>query len=1189
MLRRLSAAFVCIFLFAGCSQTSFVGRQVQNFTAYYNTFYNARQSFDEGIRNIERTPTTIDESRFLPVYPPAPENVARAQFDDAIKRSADVIRNHPSSRWVDDAVLLIGKSYFYQRNYPAAIQKFREAIDLGTDLESEARFWLARTLVANGARSEARDHITYSLDAESLHNRWRGPLLLTYADLLVVEENWEAAAPVLTEGLDEIRDREVEPRAFFLLGQVNEMRGAPDEAAQAYRAVARYQPHYELEFKARLHELRTAALAGDVDGALVELRRMERDDKHRDRRSEIAYTRGVVEAEAERYDRAFDAFDILLYDTDYDITPVRGRAHYALATLYRDVYEDFVLAAAHFDSSATTLQAGAGTISRENLTRVAITDSREQSGIYRSYAQAYSQVTEMDSLLYLGAMPDDEFDEFVREQRQKLAEELEARRREEERLRAQARFADGIASQQGSLPEAQTPTDAAEVGAAGFLFHRDPTRIQEGRQAFIRRWGNRPPVPGWRRQEAVDTYIVSQQEGSPDEQNALIAIDDFDLGLPIFDVSAVPRTPDAYQRMVAGRALSRYELGNVLFLSMNRPQDAARLYRQVIEENADLPVAARAYYALAEVHRSIDDDDEARRLYQVVLDRYPNSDLDRRIREELGLPQLAATDSAAVTREAMNDAAQARLDGRLDDAFAGYLDVALTYPDYHTAAPALYSAAQTGLAWIRRDGHDLDAPLPAGRADSLVTAAGLQWVPPEPQSPDPQPADTLDIDITQLSGADPSDNDSGDVDAGASSDEQAVPDVADAPENAIRDNATGEEVSTPEDVVVDDEDFEGEASDIEGLDDEGLDDEPAPDGEPASDEELPDGISDSISDSVSDGVLDDLVDAVADTSGAIPGGDQTITESAGGDNGDLALVAPEIADADTAAVSVQNVPQPIISVGLTLDTYNFHDVAVADTVVGVTIDAILDHIIERYPSSRVTAGAALLLSGIQERLVAVELPLEGDPTEIDPSEAVPTDIDPAEISSTEADPLEVDPLDNSPRDIDQSNIETSPTDSLNYDPPDNSPPEIDQSTIETSPPDSLNLDTQEMLRAAGDSLSVDIGEVAPPDSVAVPNRSFGMMGEEEVDPSAGGWTIVAGSFDGAEGAEELAADLRDRNFRVSLVESTDQNGAPLYVVYAGQVEQRAQAATSLRANPDAFPHEARIVKLDAAVSSAEER
>lgn len=1089
MLRRLSAAFICAVFLAGCSQTSFLGRHVQNFTAYYNTFYNARQSFDEGIRNIERAPLTIDESRFLRVYPPAPENVGRAQFDDAIKRSADVIRNHPTSRWVDDAVLLIGKSYFYQRNYPAAIQKFREAIDLGTDLEGEARFWLARTLVANGARAEARDHITYSLDSEDLPTRWRGPLMLAYADLLVTEAEWDAAASMLAEGLDVIRDREVEPRAFFLLGQVHEMRDDADAASQAYREVARYQPPYELEFTARLHEYRTAALAGDVDGALVELRRMERDDKHRDRRSEIAYTRGVVEADAGRHDRAFEALDILLYDTDYDITPVRGRAHYELATLYRDVYEDFVLAAAHFDTAATVLPSRATAGARENLSRLAITDSREQSAIYRSYAEAYGQVTEMDSLLYLGAMSDEEFDEFVREQRQKLAEELEARRLEEERMRAQARFADGIAAQQGAMAGAQTTADAAQVGEAGFLFHRDPTRIHEGRQAFVRRWGNRPLVPGWRRQEAVDSYIVSRQQDGAGEEDGLVAIDEFDLGLPIFDVSAVPRTSAAYQRMVDNRALARYELGNVLFLSMDRPEDAARLYRQVIDENPDLPVAGRAYYALAEVHRSLDDDEEARRLYQVVLDQYPHSDLDRRIREELGLPQLAATDSAAVTRQAMNDAAEARRDGRIEDAFAGYLNLALTFPDYHTAAPALYSAAQTGLAWIRRDGLALDTPLPAGEADSLVAAAGLQWEPPVPA-----PADSLvgTIDLTPDDGIDVDDI-SGDMDG----------DEVDDAANTLEPDAVNSDVVNPDAVdpdVVDpgaDGPDEGEpdAREIAGsevtLDQTSV--ETDPDVEMAEADDAP-------------GTGSVRVQQSREAARELPGTSEP--DDAADPAGDALRVEQSIAASDTSSIAAV---EPIINVGITPAEGDSRGIVLADSVVGITVDTILRHLIERYPASSVTAEAQILHDGILERLAAANAPA---------SDSV---------------------------DVDSPSL--------------------------ASPEDSLSAAVQH----------------AVVDSLAQADNPFGMTGDKSIDPASGGWTIIAGSFDRAEDAEELMAGLREMHYRVSLVETSSENGALRYDVYVGQVEARNQAALALRGNSGAFPKDARVVRLSGREPSSEDR
>ena len=157
MLRSTAAALLCVLFLAGCSGTSFLGQRYTNFTAYYNTFYNARKSFDRGVRALERTEESVNQDVFLSVYAIPTRAGNRQDFEDTIKRSADVIRDHPNSKWVDDAVLLIGKSYFYQQNFVSAAQKFREAIELQTDLEGEARFWLGYSLLANGSLLEARD------------------------------------------------------------------------------------------------------------------------------------------------------------------------------------------------------------------------------------------------------------------------------------------------------------------------------------------------------------------------------------------------------------------------------------------------------------------------------------------------------------------------------------------------------------------------------------------------------------------------------------------------------------------------------------------------------------------------------------------------------------------------------------------------------------------------------------------------------------------------------------------------------------------------------------------------------------------------------------------------------------------------------------------------------------------------
>ena len=48
-----SALLVLLIVSMGCGQSSFVGRRFDNFTAFYNTFYNAEKAYREGIKAME--------------------------------------------------------------------------------------------------------------------------------------------------------------------------------------------------------------------------------------------------------------------------------------------------------------------------------------------------------------------------------------------------------------------------------------------------------------------------------------------------------------------------------------------------------------------------------------------------------------------------------------------------------------------------------------------------------------------------------------------------------------------------------------------------------------------------------------------------------------------------------------------------------------------------------------------------------------------------------------------------------------------------------------------------------------------------------------------------------------------------------------------------------------------------------
>ncbi len=76
--------------------------------AYFNTFYNAQAAYREGMKLKEKNQNTQ----------------AKAKFDKAIEKSALLIKRWPKSRWVDDALFLVGSSFYQQGQYDKAVREF---------------------------------------------------------------------------------------------------------------------------------------------------------------------------------------------------------------------------------------------------------------------------------------------------------------------------------------------------------------------------------------------------------------------------------------------------------------------------------------------------------------------------------------------------------------------------------------------------------------------------------------------------------------------------------------------------------------------------------------------------------------------------------------------------------------------------------------------------------------------------------------------------------------------------------------------------------------------------------------------------------------------------------------------------------------------------------------------------------
>jgi len=735
-------------LVLGCGRGSFVGRQYDDLTAYYNTFYNANQAFESGLESVTESGGDIDRTRYLSVFPTPQGGTGESSFEKAIQKSADVLREHPNSEWVDDALLLIGRARYYQQNYVGAAEKFREVIAVGADREGEARFRLAQTLLAAGRTAEAADALRAGLDTETDYGTWTARMRLARGILSVRQQDWAAAEQALMQGLEGPLPDEAGARGAFLLGQVRETREQFDRAEDAYRRVLEYDPRYPLAFAARLSALEMEGLGGAPDRALAQLGSLERGDNTREMRGEIARVRARLYLIQNRPGRAKQALTTILRSEEAPRGTALGRVHYDLAVLYRDRYEDFTRAAAHFDTAATNLSGGSGSGTSGNDEQVlprAPSDAPEEADRFRGLAEHAEAVARMDSLLRLGQMPRGEFQAVVDKIRQRRLDQREEEAAEARRNQQQQFRGGGRAGTAGRPSARSSQQNAVQTRGsdAGFLFHRDPTLVQEGRRQFEQTWGERPLVDNWRRVEAIDgrSAPTAADDGRTPQAESPAASPP---STRVVDVSAVPRDSASRAEMEAERAVARYRLANALYRNANRPDSAETWYIKILGQDWKHPVARQALYGLAQAHRAQNDSTAAAEALHYIVQEYPGTPYAKRARQQLGLEPVESDASPETGTKADSAYAQAYAawrSGANENALNQFLAVADSYAETSVAPRALLAA---GIVYHRAAPGDSSGALKTrferyvdslahGRPDTTSSPPGQASTIPRPQ------------------------------------------------------------------------------------------------------------------------------------------------------------------------------------------------------------------------------------------------------------------------------------------------------------------------------------------------------------------------------------------------------------------------------------------------------------------------
>ena len=498
-----------ILLGSACSTTknTWATRSFHQTKVKYNILYNGNLAYDEGLKAI-RDANTDDYSRVLNLYPVSNHEAAQAstsQMDRTIDKCRKCIKLHSIKKkpkrnpkkandpkyklWLqseefnanmDLAWIRLGEAEFHKGDFLGAVSTFNYIINHyqnDPDIIAQCQLWIARAYAEMGWQYEAEDMLN-RVNIDALSRKHARLYSAVKADVLLHGEHYREAIPFVKIAIPYEKRKIYRPRFAYVLGQLYEMEGKREEAKAAFKSVVRMAPPNEMEFNARLH---IAELSGKK--AIRSLRTMSKQSKYKDRLDQIYGSMGNIYLQNKDTAKALE-----MYEEAIAKATQAGSNKAAILVRAGDLYYEqraYVKAQPCYREAVTIL-----TAENNDFARI-----QKRSEVLDELIVAYTQTQLQDSLQRLGHMTEEEqraiVDKIIADL---IAAEKADSTRQAEEARELARGDSGPLS-------VNTANMLGGNGAQkGEWYFYNKQLINQGKQEWRRRWGNRPLEDNWRRQ-----------------------------------------------------------------------------------------------------------------------------------------------------------------------------------------------------------------------------------------------------------------------------------------------------------------------------------------------------------------------------------------------------------------------------------------------------------------------------------------------------------------------------------------------------------------------------------------------------------------------------------------------------------------------------------------------------------------
>lgn len=362
--------------------------------AYFNTYYNASKSYDEAMKPIETI--LIKErnaNRFLKI--PTPTD-SRTKFELVVEKCSKLLQYYPNSVFFDDALLMIGNSYFFMGEYFRAERKYielRQNFPEG-NLYAEATIGLAKTYYLTKRFADVFNVIGDSMTLVALNDGdFIAEGFFLQGQIYFEQKEFDKAVIKFTTGLEYADDNLLKMQIAFQLGQLEESRQRYLEAAYAYATLVDEAKDYLLEIRGKIRFAVMLSNLEKAEQALELLETMREDRRNKEFASQIDYEIGMVLKNNGDIDLAEEQFSYV--DTAYKRTDASAKSAYQLGLMNEITFKDYATALQNFNIAKGEFPSSEITL-----------DAKKKADIYTNYFVLRATVTKYDSLQNLKLHPE---------------------------------------------------------------------------------------------------------------------------------------------------------------------------------------------------------------------------------------------------------------------------------------------------------------------------------------------------------------------------------------------------------------------------------------------------------------------------------------------------------------------------------------------------------------------------------------------------------------------------------------------------------------------------------------------------------------------------------------------------------------------------------------------------------------